>query len=41
VDAETTATRRVFANPDGTRTARLNTRPVRVRDAPERGATST
>jgi RHS repeat-associated protein len=32
VDAETTSTRKVFANPDGTRTAELATHPVRFKD---------
>ncbi|MCA1835010.1 MAG: hypothetical protein LC721_01195 [Actinobacteria bacterium] len=33
VDAETTPTKRVFANPDGSHTAELSTRPARYRDA--------
>lgn len=38
VDAETTPTRRVFSNSDGSRTAQLNTRPVRFRDPAAGGA---
>ena len=32
VEAETTSTRRIFDNPDGTRTAVVNPHPVRFRD---------
>ncbi|MGH9154047.1 MAG: hypothetical protein ACRD03_17050, partial [Acidimicrobiales bacterium] len=32
IDSETTPTRRVWANPDGTRTLQAHTRPVRYQD---------